>query len=119
MNNIIERSNEMMMLTSDNFTETVFTTNYNKLTMVQFTANCCSSCQEFQQTLDQLMELYPNNTVTFCKVDVDQSPEIADQYQVDKLPTVLFFKNRIMVNFIIGVESIAKFKRIINDLLNE
>ena len=116
---MIERSNEMMMLTSDNFTETVFTTNCNKLTMVQFTANWCSSCQEFQQILNQLMELYPNSTVTFCKVDVDQSPEIADQYNVDKLPTVLFFKNRMMVNFIIGVESIAKFKRIINDLLNE
>jgi len=116
---MIERSNEMLMLTSDNFAETVFTTNCNKLTIVQFTANWCSSCQEFQQILDQLMGLYPNNTVTFCKVDVDQSPEIADQYQVDKLPTVLFFKNRTMVNFIIGVEKLDKFKRVINDILNE
>ncbi len=116
---MIERSNEMLMLTSDNFAETVFITNCNALTIVQFTANWCSSCQEFQQTLDQLMRLYPNNTVTFCKVDVDQSPEIADQYQVDKLPTVLFFKERRMVNFIIGVEKLDKFKRVINDILNE
>lgn len=108
-----------MMLTSDNFTETVFTTNCNKLTIVQFTAAWCSSCQEFQTILDQLMKLYPNNTITFCKVDVDQSPELADQYHVDKLPTVLFFKHRAVVDFVIGVETIEKFKRVINDNLNK
>jgi thioredoxin 1 len=108
-----------MFLTSENFAENVFTTNSHKLTIVQFTANWCSSCQEFQPTLEQLKGLYPNDTVVFAKVDVDQYPELADQYNVDKLPTFLFFKNRNIINFIIGNESINQFKRMINDILNK
>jgi thioredoxin 1 len=108
----------VILLTNENFAETVFATSAGKLTMVQFTANWCDSCREFQSTLEQLKELYKISNVTFAKVDIDQSPEIADQYKVDKLPTFLFFKNRQLINFIIGTEPIGHFKRAINDALN-
>jgi thioredoxin 1 len=109
----------MINLTSDNFAETVFTTNSNKLTMIQFSAGWCDSCREFQNTtLPQLKTLYPNNDVIFCKIDVDHDSELADKYNVDKLPTFLFFKERTIINFIIGNESIGRFKRVINDALN-
>jgi thioredoxin 1 len=105
-------------LTSDNFAEIVFTT--NKLIMVQFSADWCDSCQEFQSTtLPQLEDLYSNEMVIFCKVDIVQYPELADQYNIEKLPTFLFFKHRNMVQFIIGNESIGIFKRMINDILNK
>ncbi len=109
----------MINLTQENFAEQLYAADPTKLTMVQFTANWCSSCQEFQQsTLKQLEELYPNKSVTFMKVDVDQAPDLADKYSVDKLPTFIFFKNRNMINFIVGNETLNKFKRVINDALN-
>lgn len=106
------------LLTTDNFAETVFTS--NKLSMVQFSAGWCHSCQEFQtETLPQLKSLYSNGNINFYKVDVDQHPALADQYHVDRLPTFLFIKNRSVSNFIIGNEPVSNFKRIINDILNK
>lgn len=105
----------MIMLTPDNFSETVLTTNSNKLTIVQFTASWCSSCKDVVPTIDRLKELYPD--VVFCKVDVDQSPSLADQHEIDKLPTFLFYKNRKITNFLIGNESITRFKTVITDAL--
>ena len=71
----------MQNLTSDNFAETIFTS--NKLTMVQFSASWCNSCQEFQtETLPQLKSLYPNGTINYFKVDVDCDSSLADQYHV-------------------------------------
>jgi len=108
----------MVNLTSDNFVENVFTT--NKLIMVQFSANWCSSCMEFQnETLPKLEKLYLCSDVNFYKVDVDQECALAEQYNIDKLPTFLFFKDRRVVNFIIGNESIRSFQRVINDILNK
>ena len=75
---------------------------------------------EFQtDTLPKLKELYPNGNINFYKIDVDQYPDLADQYHVEKLPTFLFFKNRSMLNFIVGNEPLGNFKRVINDILNK
>jgi thiol-disulfide isomerase/thioredoxin len=101
----------MISLTTDNFAENMFTKDTNKLAIVQFTAPWCSSCQDILPTINQLEEDYTN--VLFFKVDVDKFPELADTHNVDKLPTFLFFKNRKVVNFIIGNESFIKFKKII------
>ncbi len=110
----------MLTLTEETFAENVFSTHPSKLIIVMFSANWCDSCQQFQQgTFHLLKDLYPYDSVVFTRVDVDECPNLADKYHIDKLPTFLFFKNRKMVNVIIGNEVIGKFKRIINDILNE
>lgn len=101
----------MITLTEENFIETIFTKVTNKLIIVQFTAPWCSSCIEVSPTIAQLEIDYPD--VLFFKVDLDKSPALADPYDIDKLPTFLFFKDRIVVNFIIGNETLAKFKKTI------
>jgi thioredoxin 1 len=108
----------MTKLTQDNFIESVFATNFDKVTIIEFSANWCGSCKDFQTTtLPQLEQLYSPNNVIFYKVDVDESPELADQHNIDKLPTFLFFKNRQIKNFIIGNESLETFKDTINGIL--
>lgn len=109
----------MIKLTYDDFIEKIFTNHSNKVAVVAFSANWCDSCQNFQSTtLPQLEKLYSDNNVVFYKVDVDENPELADQHNINKLPTFLFFKDRSMTNFIIGNESIEKFKKTINDTIN-
>ncbi len=101
----------MILLTTDNFAETLFTKDTNTLALVQFTAPWCDSCKDVLPTIDQLEKEYPN--VLFFKVDIDKFPDLADKYDVDKLPTFLFFVNRKVVNFIIGNENINIFKKVI------
>ena len=106
-------------LTSDNFIESIYATNNNKIIVVQFTANWCQICQQFLSTSEELEKIYNSSNIIFTKVDVDQNSDLAEQYNITKIPTFLFFKNRVLVNFMIGSENINYFKRIINDILNK
>ena len=107
----------MSQLTSDNFFEKVLTTNPDYVSVVQFTANWCEACRNFSPMIEILKDKYSNDNISFMKVDIDSESALADRYNVTKLPTFLFFKDRDVIDFIIGAESIEKFKTIIDKAL--
>lgn len=64
----------------------------DKLSLVDFSAEWCGPCKMMAPILkDVKKEL--GDTVTIIKVDVDQSPQAAQAYQVQGVPTLILFKN--------------------------
>ena len=63
----------------------------DKLVVVDFTATWCGPCQTLAPEYSKLAEATPD--VVFVKVDVDDNEEITEEYQVEAMPTILFFKN--------------------------
>jgi thioredoxin 1 len=64
----------------------------DKLALVDFSAEWCGPCKMMAPILkDVKKEL--GDAVTIIKVDVDQSPQAAQQYQVQGVPTLILFKN--------------------------
>ena len=53
-------------------------------TVVKFSADWCNPCKVLQKTLDKLEPQYPN--VNFIHVDVEDSEELAQQYQIQNIP---------------------------------
>ena len=104
----------MLNLTHDTFAETIFTT--NKPFLVQFSAEWCSVCKDLYPVIEQLEQEYQNQ-VTFVKIDVDTDADLADQFKIDKLPTFLLFKDREIVDCIVGAESLNHFKTRINEVI--
>jgi thioredoxin 1 len=104
----------MLNLTNDTFAETIFTT--NKPFLVQFSAEWCSVCKDLYPVIEQLEQEYQNQ-VTFVKIDVDTDADLADQFKIDKLPTFLLFKDREIVDCIVGAESLNHFKTRINEVI--
>ena len=58
--------------------------------LVDFSAPWCSPCKRLEPILQQL-SLEWESRVTFVKVNVDESPELAMKYQVMSVPTVIMF----------------------------
>jgi len=104
----------MLNLTNDTFAETIFTT--NKPFLVQFSAEWCSVCKDLYPVIEQLEQEYQNQ-VTFVKIDVDTDADLADQFKIDKLPTFLLFKDREIVDCIVGAESLNHFKTKLNEVV--
>ena len=104
----------MLNLTNDTFAETIFIT--NKPFFVQFSAEWCSVCKDLYPVIEQLEQEYQNQ-VTFVKIDVDNDADLADQFKIDKLPTFLLFKDREIVDCIVGAESLNHFKTRINEVI--
>ena len=64
----------------------------DKLLVVDFYATWCGPCKKLSPTLDEVSEEF-GEQVNIVKVDVDESEDLAMDYGIRSVPTVLFFKN--------------------------
>ena len=63
---------------------------YEKEVYFKFTASWCDPCKRIQPTLNVLSKKH-----TICSIDVDEMSELADEYNIQSMPTILRFKNGI------------------------
>ena len=73
----------------DNFQQEVLES--QKPVLVDFWASWCVPCKMLAPTLQQLADELPDLKV--CKVNVEEEMELAQQYQVTSIPTLICFKN--------------------------
>ena len=85
-----------------NFTEEVL--NADKPVLVDFWASWCGPCRMFAPIIDAVAEEYPDE-VKVGKINVDEENELAQQYRVAIIPTLIMFKNGEAVKRSVGVIS--------------
>lgn len=72
----------------------------SKLLIVDFGADWCPPCRALEPVLLELQSDFPQ--IQFTKVDVDKEEKLAAQFGVKSLPTVLFFKDGLLIETLIG-----------------
>jgi thioredoxin len=70
--------------------------------LVDFYATWCGPCQMMAPILEQT-GLYLKDRLQVVKIDTDKYPNLASQYQVQALPTLVLFKNGEAIDRIEGV----------------
>ncbi len=68
---------------------------------VDFWAEWCGPCKFLNPTLDELANEF-SGKVKFVKVNVDEEPQLSQQYGVMSIPTILYFKNGKIVDSTVG-----------------
>ncbi len=101
-------------ITSANFEETVLKS--DKPVLVDFWAEWCGPCRMVGPIVDELHNDYDGKAVV-GKVNVDDQQEIAAQYGIRNIPTILFFKNGEMVDKNVGVAPKADLAKKIDALI--
>lgn len=71
-----------------------------KTVLVDFWATWCGPCRMITPVLEEVAKERPD--VTVCKVDVDEERELALEYGVSSIPTLLVFRDGKVVNQSIG-----------------
>lgn len=59
--------------------------------LVDFYADWCGPCRMLRPTLDALSE--ERADVKFAAVNIDENPELADEFDISSIPCVILFKN--------------------------
>ena len=90
---------EAIVITKENFEEQVLRA--EKPVLVDFWAPWCTYCRRIAPAVDQVAGQYGEQMVV-GKVNVDEQPELAGQFGVMSIPTLLVFKNGKLVNQTVG-----------------
>jgi thioredoxin 1 len=72
--------------------------------LVDFWAEWCGPCKMIAPLLDELATEY-NGRVKIAKVNIDEYQNLAVQYRVSAIPTLLIFKNGQVVEQMVGAKS--------------
>ena len=96
--------------TTENFESEVLTA--DAPVVVDFWAPWCGPCRQISPIIDELAT--ENSEVKIGKLNVDDAQEIAMNYGVASIPTILLFKAGEVVERVQGVTSKSKLQEIID-----
>jgi thioredoxin 1 len=83
--------------------------------VIDFYATWCEPCKKLGPHFIELSNNYPN--ITFLKADTDKAEELASEYEVSALPTILFIKDGDVISIIKGF-NLDKIKSELEELNN-
>lgn len=88
------------VLTKENFMEET----KNGKVLIDFWASWCGPCKMLSPIVDEIAE-QSNGSFKVCKVNIDEQPELARQYQIMSIPTLVVLQDGETVNTTVGVQS--------------
>ena len=99
-----------------NFEYEVIAFSKNMPVLVDFWAEWCHPCKTLGPLLEKIVN-EANGSLRLAKVNIDQSPNLAMQFNVRSIPTVkAFIKGQVTTEFV-GAQPEARLRELINNLL--
>ena len=92
----------IITLTTDNFSNEIA----KGVVMVDFWATWCMPCKAMAPVIDEIAS-QTKGKVKVGKVDVDKNGEVANQFGIQAIPTIIIFKDGIPVETLVGIQSKA------------
>lgn len=87
-----------------------------RLVLVDFWATWCMPCKMLAPVIEQIAEEYAGKSVV-VKVDIDEHEDLAIQYGIQSIPTVLLFENGRLVEREMGVKPASAFTSMLDSRL--
>ena len=104
----------MIKLTKENFDGEVLKSDVPVL--IDFWASWCGPCQMVAPIMEELSKEYEGR-LKVGKVNVDEEAELASEYAIVSIPTILIMKNGKIVEKMVGARSFDDFCDIIDSVI--
>ena len=97
-------------ITKENFEAEVLQS--DKPVLVDFWATWCGPCRMIAPIINELGEEL-GDIAKVCKIDIDEQPELAQQFKVLSIPTLIVFKNGEVVEKEVGGRTKNDLKKLV------
>jgi thioredoxin 1 len=88
----------------------------DKPVLVDFWAPWCGPCRMLAPMVEELSQEYAGK-VKVGKLNTDDNSEVATQFRISAIPTLLFFKGGKVVDQLVGVHPKPEIKKRLDSLL--
>lgn len=102
----------------DNFEEKVIKQSKDVLVIVDLWAEWCMPCLMLGPILEKITQEYKGKII-LAKIDVDKNPRISQEYRVNSIPAVKFFRNEKLIDEFIGALPESQVREYINKNLGD
>jgi thioredoxin 1 len=96
-------------LTKENFEQVVTS---NSTVIVDYWAPWCGPCRGFAPVFEKVSEMHPD--VVFAKVNTDEEQEIAAHFQIRSIPTLMVFRDQVIVFSQPGALAQGAFEQVVS-----
>ena len=104
----------MLNITKSNFEKEVISSGIP--VVLDFWATWCGPCRMLSPVLDGLAAEY-SDRVRFCKVNVDDEPELSARFGIASVPMLIFFKNGEILKKTVGYREKDELEETLKELL--
>lgn len=104
---------EPIVINTENFENEV--KKNEKIVLVDFYATWCGPCKMLAPVLEQVADEVKDKAV-IAKLDIDESLDIAKEFNVMSVPTMILFKDGKEVDRIVGLRQKAQILEAINNI---
>jgi len=101
----------MTELTSKNFKNEV--EEYEGLVVIDLWASWCGPCRMLAPVIDEIESEMPD--VKFCKINVDDEPELTRMFRVQSIPTIAIVKDNTFLDMSVGYVIKEKLVNLISE----
>ena len=85
------------------------------LQVIDFYATWCGPCKQLAPIIEKMEKKYAGK-IAFSRVDVDAEPQLAEQYNIKAMPTLVFVKGGEVIDVAVGLMSEAELDTKLQDL---
>jgi len=91
--------------------------NSHKLFLIEFGAAWCGTCQIMEPIINDLLTMY-HDQLELVRVDIEQNQYVAEEYGIGIIPSYIFIRDGLVVDYIFHSASKSVFENIIKSQLS-